>query len=229
MVKVQIYGTQTEMWQQQGENIFNANLRTRETLDDLYENAMLEYKEKSGFNERFLEAQKKNPQRSTFSPDEVHLPTQEQEKFNEQYQNLGKGLELTLLVNLYVVGDKYSFHEGNSGDIPHSFTEDAEYENIASLVQGVKDGISSFRYFGVTFPPVFYTTREETALVPEQISNNPEDYLQGINKELAEIEEMPAEYKELFVEAMKDFASCKDKIRGLTEEECLEFERLYQK
>lgn len=38
---------------------------------------------------------------------------------------------------------------------------------------------------------------------------------------------MPTEFKELFLEGLRDLAYCKDKIRGLTDQECAEFERLY--
>ncbi len=186
MTKVQIYNTQEEMWKQLGRKIYRNNLKSRGTLEDLYEKAMLGYKEESGFNKRFLEAQekrkKKEPWVSTFSPDMVHLPKKEQEKFNEQYCDLGKDLELTVLVCLSAMGNKYSFGVRNSGELPNSFEEGVGYDTIASLAHGVKGELSKITYFGITFTPTFYTTREEVAIIPEHISNDVEGYLREIKE-----------------------------------------------
>ncbi|MDO8511602.1 MAG: hypothetical protein Q7S55_05565 [Nanoarchaeota archaeon] len=227
MSKVQIYDTPEEMWEQLGQEVCDTNLRTRETLDDLYEKAMLEYKEKSGFNGRFLEAQQKKSQRTILSPAKVHLPKSEQEKFNRQYRDLGKGLELTILVSLFTVGNEYIFGEGNRGELPNSFDEGSEYDNIASLAQGVKEELSKVTYFGIRFTPAFYTTREEVPLIPEEISNNPEGFLRHFTEDAKKDSALPAEVKELFFEGLRDLVYCKDKIRGLTDQECAEFERLY--
>ena len=220
MSKVQIYDTPEEMWEQLGQEVCDTNLRTRETLDDLYEKAMLEYKQESGFNARFLEAQKKKSQRFILSPAEVHLPKSEREKFNEQYRDLGKDLELKILVGMCSVGQKYYFEGVNDGDLPISFGGE-EYDNIASLVQGVKDEWSNAYFQGTKLTPLFYTIRKEVPLIPEEISNDPESFMSEITKDL------PAEFKEPFVAALQDLAYCKDKIRGLTEEERAEFERLF--
>lgn len=231
MNKVQIYNTQEEVWKQLGRKVYKNNLKTGKTFNDLYEKAMLEYKEESGFNTRFLEAQEKRknekPYASTFSPDMVHLPKNEQEKFNDHHRDLGNGLEQTVLVALSACGNKYSFNEGNNGELLNSFEEGTEYDNVASLAQGAKEELSKIEYFGIKFTPVFYTTREEVAIVPEHISNNPEGYLREITEEADRDGSMPSESKELFFKGLRDLAYCKDKIRGLTEEECAEFERLY--
>ena len=118
------------------------------------------------------------------------------------------------------VGQKYYFEGVNDGDLPISFGGE-EYDNIASLVQGVKDEWSNAYFQGTKLTPLFYTIRKEVPLIPEEISNDPESFMSEITKDL------PAEFKEPFVAALQDLAYCKDKIRGLTEEERAEFERLF--
>ncbi|MDP3697949.1 MAG: hypothetical protein Q8R47_00020 [Nanoarchaeota archaeon] len=201
MEKVQIYNTQEEMWKQLGQSTDDANLITRETFDDLYEKALLEYKEKSGFNERFNKCQDKTLEGEIlFSADEVALPDYEQEKFNEQYRDLGKSLEFKLLVGLFYTGDKYIFGGGDNSSAPS--IEDEEHDNLSSLTQGLKTALSKLNFWGAALNPIFYTTREKLS-VPENISDDPEGYLRVLKEEA-------------------------DKVRGLTEEECAEFERLYK-
>ena len=237
MVKVQIYDTQDQMWQQRGESIFDANLRARETLDDLYQKAMLEYKEKSGFNEKIIKIREERKQKGLLPPpgrawvdlppEQLGLSTDEQKKFNEQYHDLGKDLELTILFGLSAMENKYSFDNHNEGDITFSISEE-EYETIASMAQEIKKKLPEVNFWGARITPLFYTTREERPIVPDEISNDPESYLKKMKEEANLDKAFPSEVKEQVIETLKGFAYCKDKIRGLTEEECAEFERLYQ-
>lgn len=228
MEKVQIYNTPEEMWKQLGRKVYKNNLKTKKKFAGLCEKAMLEYKEESGFNKLFLEAQEnEKPQRDQYSPAEVRLSKGKQEKFNEQYHDLGKGLEQKVLVALFTYGNKYSCGEGNNGELLNSFEDCTEYNDIASLAHDVKEELSKIKYLGIKFTPVFYTVKEEVAIVPEHISNDPEGYLREINEEAEKDNFLPTEFKELFLDGLRDFAYSKDKIRGLTEEECSEFEKLF--
>ncbi len=228
MEKVQIYNNQEEMWKQLGREVYRNNFKNGGTFGNLYKKAMLEYKEESGFNMRFLEAQgKKKTSGSTFLPAQVALHKDEQEKFNEVYHDLGNGLEQKVLVSLFTEGNKYSFGEGNRGELLNSFEEGADYDNITSLAQGVKEELSKIKYFGIIFSPIFYTTKEEVPIAPEHISNNPEGFLRQFTEDAKKDSALSVEFNNLFLDGLRDFAYSKDKIRGLNEVECSEFERLY--
>ena len=204
MVKVQIYDTQEERLKQLG-SIDDANLRTKETFHDLYRKALLEYKEESGFNERFNKSRDETLERKIlFSAEEAALSDDERKKFNEQYRDLGRGLGFTILVELGYNGDKYIFGDGGNYSAPF-LIEDEEHDNLASLTQGVKKALSELNselnFWEATVTTVVYTTREKLS-VPENISDDSEGYLRVLKEEV-------------------------DKSRGLTDEECAEFERLY--
>ncbi len=192
---------------------------------------MSEYKEKSGFNERWIkrneELKKKKPRASTFPPDMVHLSDVEQKKFKEQYHDLGKDLELTVLVYLSAVGDEYYFDEA-SGSI--GIRSVGPYKDISSMALDIKDILQQLkgRFSGAKLTPAFYTTKENKPLVPEEISSDVDGWLNGIAQEMQEDDDFPEEVKASFYGAMREFASSKDRIKGLTEAECTEFERLYQ-
>lgn len=228
MEKVRTYRTHEEMWEQIGQSIYDTNINTRRTINDLYEKAMREYKEKSGFNERWTkkteELKKERPHTSTFPPHMVQLPDDEMEKFNEQYHELGKGLELKVLISLYAVGDKYDFENGNGSDLPFSFGGDKEYANIDSLAQGVQEVLPKIIFWGTKLMPVFYTAREELSMVPEHISNDPESFIQESMQQIEGGNSFPEELRSPLIEGLRNLVYCKDKIRGLTEEECKEFE-----
>lgn len=155
----------------------------------------------------------------------VHLPNAEREKFNEQYPDLGKDLELTALIYLSAVGDEYCFCEASGSGIRSV----GPYKDISSLVLDLKGMLQQLkvRFSGAKLTPVFYTTKENKPIVPEEISNDIEGWLRDIAQEMQEDDNLTEESKASFYGAMRELASSKDRHRGLTEAECAKFERSY--
>ncbi|MEK6853397.1 MAG: hypothetical protein AABX64_01820 [Nanoarchaeota archaeon] len=227
---VQIYDTQEEVLQRVRQVVYESNLKTRETLESLTKAAMSEYREKSGFDERWIrrneEFKKKKPWASTFPPNMVHLSDDEQKNFKEQYHDLGKDLELTVLVHLSAVGDEYNFDDV-SGGIGIGFV--GPYKDISSMALDIKDILQQLKgkFSGAKLTPAFYTTKENKPLVPEEISSDVDGWLNGIAQEMQEDDDLPEEAKTSIYEELREFASSKDRYGGLTEAECAEFERLF--
>jgi len=233
MGKVQIFDTHEEMYSQIGDNSYESNLKIREILSERWGQINLEYKETSGFNERIIksneETKKEKPWASTFSPEMIALPADEWKRVMEQHPDIGKDLELTALVNLCILGDKYDFEDTSETDLGVSYSGHEVYEDVSSLVQAIKDTLPRLegRFYGAKVTPVFYTINEEGSLIPDHISNDVEGFMEGLEQEADEDDSLPEEDKVSFLGVMREFASCKDQYRGFNEEERQEFENLF--
>ena len=233
MEKVQIFNTYEEMLNQIGQGFYDNNLKTREILSERLRKIELDYKEKSGFNERSIrqqeEIKKQKGYGSIIPPDMIALPEDEWEKLHEQHSYLGKDLELTALVGLCAVGSKYDFDGFSEQDLGVSYSSQEEHDDIGCLVQAVKDILPQLegRFYGAKLTLVIYTTKTDEPIVPEHILNDVPGFVKEISQEVEGDDFIPEEAKEQFIESLWEFASCQDRYRGLNEEECREFERLF--
>jgi len=230
---IQIFDDHEGMWNSIGQKNWDDNMAAGTQLRQRYKEAQLEYKEKSGFNERFLKQQEELKRQGkidyTFNPAHVQLSEEDQKKFVGENPDLGNGLELTALVQLYSVGDGYSFGATSVQTIGMDYSPDTNYDSLSDLVIGIRSKMVDLNksHFNATVEPHFYITREDSPLVPEHISQDVDAFLAEIEEEAAKDEDLPEDLKnELFGEIRELFSNT-DRMRGLNKEECEEFERLY--
>jgi len=178
-----------------------------------------EYRTKTGYDKKV-----KSP-----SPDlKVHLPPAERQKL---WVDVGKGLELNCMVSLKSYNGNYYF----LADVtePLGSNED-EYSTINDLVDGVRNYLTreSARRHGAGITPHFYTIKEEKTLNSEErenlrLSQEAWDSIpDNVPLEVLGLKEKKEQFKSVldYLVAAADIPK-----KGLTPEECAEFEKLFYK
>ncbi|MBI4738112.1 hypothetical protein HY772_00850 [Candidatus Woesearchaeota archaeon] len=204
----------------------HSNIAAQDELDNRYEAKLLEYKEQSGWNERFLRAQAEGVAAgrilSTFQPAVVHLPDDEQERFLAQNRDIGQGLELTCAIELRAHDQGYFFSAGVSRPDCHEHISE-DHDTLEALVCGVAAYLTSEcgSLFGAKVTPFIYTVKEDSRLDTEQKD--------GIQESLRELpsQELPQEAKDAFRMALEGMLGDDLIARGLRDDERETFERLY--
>jgi hypothetical protein len=146
----------------------------------------LEYKERTGWTERFLKKREditKGKRFGKLNPSQISLSLEEKMKFKAQYSYLGKGLKLNCLISLVVWEEpnlkKYLF----GGEMPdYGIFNSSQHTRITGLVKDTHTLLHQLTdyYSGVKVNPVFYTILEKVeggALTKDlrEFFDNPED------------------------------------------------------
>ncbi len=200
-----------------------------DTLDALVEEKEREWKDQTGWTERFLRSQQTvlSEDDHVADPYEVGLSEEDSERFRAHYPELGKGISLHCPVRLECVEIpdgtvKYLFGVRMSdwGDY-----ESTRQDGISGLVDSVSVVLSelSSHFSGAGIIPAFYTYAGRTT----------DDGVQALREGLASVS--GDDLKAIFGEHVRIPTAAEmgditlSEYRGLSEQERNEFATLYQK
>lgn len=253
MTKIQVFDTWENAFDQLIKQHYDKNLETRLEIHNVYKEKLQEYKESSGFNERYIKKREKELPRTSkmthpktgeeieivfpysehdLDPAHAPLPEEERKKFMELYPNIGERFELTRIIQLTVMAKEYFYDNVQDGLCPTSkYTNDDGYKTIPQLIGGVQELIQeqSGLYGGAKTDILFYTIDKETPLFTEEERREiaEEGFL-----EVPNLEEMPPLERAATEDKLEEVNRLVLKLapeseRGLTLKEMKEFEKLY--
>lgn len=226
MIEVLVYETEEDAMK----NVlpyFDKNDAAHNTLSDRVSERERVYKEQSGFNERWsIENQKKRGALSPISPHMIGLPTAERDQV---YEGAGEGLDLTACIALYVTDDgagrMYQFEVGVMQ--PCEIVDLELYTNLKEMAREIKQqlGRAQGAYLGAAIHPVFYTWKEQHALLRPEDKEGLKEGLEMLVKEgMPDISE---EEQNALKQTVEESLEGDPQVTGLSEHEIEEFKKAY--